>query len=70
MKDALLLVDVVNDFLAIDARELGFKVTVLADACACVDPRLERSSLEYLEAAVGVFVEPSRRDGHSEAEGG
>ena len=42
---------------AIDARDLGYKVTVLADACASVDERLERLALEYLEAVVGVRVE-------------
>jgi nicotinamidase-related amidase len=41
---------------AIDARELGFKVTVLADACACVDERLEALGLEYLEAVAGCRV--------------
>jgi nicotinamidase-related amidase len=41
---------------AIDARELGFKVSVLAQACATVDERLERVALEYLEAVAGVFV--------------
>ena len=41
---------------AIAARELGFKVTVHADACACVDPRLERIALEYLRAVAGVHV--------------
>lgn len=43
---------------AIAARELGFKVTVVADACACVDERLERIALEYLREVVGVHVEP------------
>jgi nicotinamidase-related amidase len=38
---------------AIDGRELGFKITVLTDACATADPRLERISLEYLEQVVG-----------------
>jgi nicotinamidase/pyrazinamidase len=38
---------------AIDAREKGFKVTVLTDACATNDPRLERIALEYLEEVVG-----------------
>jgi nicotinamidase-related amidase len=38
---------------AIDAREKGFKVTVLTDACATNDPRLERIALEYLEQVVG-----------------
>jgi nicotinamidase-related amidase len=42
---------------AIDARERGFKVSVLADACATVDERLERISLDYLETVVGVRVE-------------
>lgn len=41
---------------AIDARELGFKVTVLADACSCVDERLEAIGLEYLEAVAGCRV--------------
>lgn len=39
---------------AIAARELGFKVTVLTDACACVDERLEQVALTYLEAVAGV----------------
>ena len=38
---------------AIDAREKGFKVTVLAGACATNDPRLEKIALEYLESVVG-----------------
>jgi nicotinamidase-related amidase len=42
---------------AIDARELGFKVTVLVDACATVDPRMEEISLEYLENVVGARLE-------------
>jgi nicotinamidase-related amidase len=42
---------------AIAARELGYKVTVLADACACVDERLEAIALEYLAAVVGARVE-------------
>jgi nicotinamidase/pyrazinamidase len=41
---------------AIDAREKGFKVTVLAEACATNDPRLERVALEYLEEVVGARV--------------
>jgi nicotinamidase-related amidase len=43
---------------AIAARELGYKVTVLADACVCVDERLEQVALEYLGDVVGVYVEP------------
>jgi nicotinamidase-related amidase len=41
---------------AIDARELG-KVTLVADALAGVDERMERLSLEYAERIVGVWVE-------------
>jgi nicotinamidase-related amidase len=42
---------------AIAARELGFKVSVLADSCATVDERLEQVALDYLEAVAGVRVE-------------
>jgi nicotinamidase-related amidase len=42
---------------AIDARELGFKVTVLARACATIDERVEQVALEYLEKVAGVVVE-------------
>ena len=38
---------------AIDARELGFKVTVLREACAGVSERHERLAWEYLEEIVG-----------------
>jgi nicotinamidase-related amidase len=41
---------------AIAARELGFKVSVLAEACASVDEQLERVALEYLEAVAGAFI--------------
>jgi nicotinamidase-related amidase len=41
----------------IDGRELGFKVTVLADACATVDARVEQVALEYLENVAGARVE-------------
>jgi nicotinamidase-related amidase len=44
---------------SIDARELGLKVSVLADACATVDERLERVALDYLEAVAGVRIERS-----------
>lgn len=42
---------------AIGARELGFKVTVLARACATVDVRVEHVALDYLEQVAGVVVE-------------
>jgi nicotinamidase-related amidase len=41
----------------IDARELGLKATILADACATNDPELERLALAYAERVVGIFVE-------------
>jgi nicotinamidase-related amidase len=44
---------------AISARELGFKVSVLATACATVDERLERVALEYLEAVAGAVIDRS-----------
>jgi nicotinamidase-related amidase len=42
---------------AIDGRELGFKITVLADACASPDGRLEQVALTYLEEVVGARLE-------------
>ena len=42
---------------AIDAKEEGFKVTILADACATTDERMERLALEYAESIVGAIVE-------------
>jgi nicotinamidase-related amidase len=44
---------------AIAARELGFKVSVLVDACATLDERNERIALDYLENVVGVRLERS-----------
>lgn len=41
---------------AIDARECGLQVTVLRDACATVDPALERIALDYLEGVTGSVV--------------
>jgi len=42
---------------AIAGRQLGYGVTVLAGACACVDDRLEQIALEYLGDVVGVHIE-------------
>jgi nicotinamidase-related amidase len=42
---------------AIDARELGFKVTILADACATVDEEIERLAFEYAGRVVGAWIE-------------
>jgi nicotinamidase-related amidase len=41
----------------IDARELGFKVTILAGACATIDEELEQISLRYAEQVAGMYVE-------------
>ena len=45
---------------AIDAKEEGFKVSILADACATTDERVERLALEYAEKIVGARVERGR----------
>jgi nicotinamidase-related amidase len=42
---------------AIDAKEEGYKVTILADACATADESIERLAFEYAEQIVGAFVE-------------
>jgi nicotinamidase-related amidase len=42
---------------AIDAREAGLKVTILASACATVNRDDERLALAYAERVVGVRVE-------------
>lgn len=41
---------------AIAARELGFKVTVLAGCCATLDTQLEEIALNYLERVVGARI--------------
>jgi nicotinamidase-related amidase len=41
---------------AIDARELGFKATILTDACATIDEELERLAFRYAEEVVGVYL--------------
>jgi len=40
----------------IDARELGFKVTILADACATTDSALEEIALRYAERVGGIRI--------------
>jgi nicotinamidase-related amidase len=40
----------------IDGRELGFKVSILANACATADPELERVALAYAERVGGIRV--------------
>ena len=40
----------------IDAREAGFKVTVVADACATSDPGLAEIALRYAEEVGGMLI--------------
>jgi nicotinamidase-related amidase len=47
---------------AIDAKEEGLKVSILADACATTDERIERLAFEYAEKIVGAVVERSLLD--------
>jgi nicotinamidase-related amidase len=42
---------------AIDAKAEGPKVSILADACATTDARIERLALEYAETIVGARIE-------------
>jgi nicotinamidase-related amidase len=42
---------------AIDAKEEGFKVSILADACATTDREIETLALRYAEEIVGARVE-------------
>jgi nicotinamidase-related amidase len=44
---------------AIDARERDYKVTVITEACAAVDPELEKTALRYLEAVTGTWLAPT-----------
>jgi nicotinamidase-related amidase len=41
----------------IDAREVGFKVTIVADGCASIDAELEQLALRYARDVVGIQVE-------------
>jgi nicotinamidase-related amidase len=43
----------------IDARELGYKVTIIAGACATIDAELERLALRYAAEVAGMFVVPA-----------
>jgi nicotinamidase-related amidase len=40
----------------IDARELGYKVTIIAGACAAIDEELEQLSLRYAVEVAGMYV--------------
>lgn len=61
--DRLLLVGTATEMCvtqtAIDARERGYKVTVITDACASVDPELEQTSLRYLADVTGTWLAAS-----------
>jgi nicotinamidase-related amidase len=42
---------------AIDAKEEGFRVSILADACATTDPEIERLALRYAAEIVGARID-------------
>jgi hypothetical protein len=42
---------------AIDARELGLKASIVVDACATADPKLEDIGRGYAERVGGVHLE-------------
>lgn len=44
---------------AVDARERGYRVTVITGACAAVDAATERIALAYLESVTGSFLAPT-----------
>jgi nicotinamidase-related amidase len=44
----------------IDARELGFKVTILTAACATVDEEREEIALCYAESVAGIYLAGGR----------
>jgi nicotinamidase-related amidase len=43
----------------IDARELGYKVTIISGACATIDEKLEDLALRYATEVAGILVVPS-----------
>jgi len=47
---------------AIDAREVGLKVTVVPRACASADERMAKVALDYLERVAGVFLADAMSD--------
>ena len=47
----------------IDARELGFKVTIIGEACATTDPALEDLALRYARDVGGIFLGDSSAPG-------
>jgi nicotinamidase-related amidase len=51
----------------IEARELDFKVTIVAGACATLDEELERTALDYAEQVAGIHVVPAIGDVLDEA---
>ena len=42
----------------IDAREHGYKVTILTAACMTADEERERTALAYAESVAGIILEP------------
>ena len=64
--DRLLLMGMATEMCvtqtAIDARERGFRVTVITGACATVDERLEKVALEYLVEVTGTMLASTMGD--------
>jgi nicotinamidase-related amidase len=48
---------------AIDARERGLKASIVVNACATVDPKLEQTALRYARLVAGAHLEEVTRDG-------
>jgi nicotinamidase-related amidase len=46
----------------IHARELGYKVTIVASACATADEERERTALRYAESVAGIVVDRNSSD--------
>jgi nicotinamidase-related amidase len=44
---------------ALDAREHGLKATIIPDACATTNARLEETALRYAQDVGGIRVGPS-----------
>jgi nicotinamidase-related amidase len=46
----------------IDARELGFKVTILTSACLTIDEEREQVALRYAREVGGIYLDPPEND--------
>jgi nicotinamidase-related amidase len=52
----------------IDARELGFKITILTCACATVGEEREEIALRYAESVAGIFLAKGVSDAREKTE--